>query len=1261
MRRDVSIWRRCAALLCLLVLSCLAPAHAVTYANTSQALNWIDASTHNKLGYNTTPYKFTGGGSTGCGTTPPILDDTISDQIPIGFSFMYSGVAFSSVRVMSNGRVHFNNNTTCGFGSPVQQLPYPNSTLNYTMRIYGNDLDPTSRLESSGYNTACASRASCYVSYATIGTAPYRSFVVTWNNVPEWTTGSNPVGSYSLQLILQENGEFVYQYGDDVPGPSAKLGQVGWQADSTDYDTPQVGFPANNTAIKFYIPRPVVEYRMEQPSWNNTEGQVLDTSGNGADGTVLGGVQTIAAGRVCRAASIPLNTSAASVAAIDTGLSVPTVMGNAGTMTFWYKANTPWSGSGARDAQLIDATQSPNAYFFLVRRSNGALRFVITDSAGTVRIAETAANTVAAGTWKHIAVSWSFNALVANNSDHLRIYIDGVQKAETAFTTSAVLSPQIGSVFLGDNRGVAVGQSGTGNSTDGALDEFRAYNTEGIALIVRDMNLSQAGCLSHYAVSHTGSGLTCQQSTITITAHDINHGNIVMPNNTTQIQLGTSNGIGDWSLVAGYGQLDNGTANDGVATYLFNGEYQAVFALSSGTAANITINVTDGQFIEASTEDPVLAIKACVAARFNACEVTSPRCVPSNSSLNYARLNTKLADTQFRLDLVKLKTDATLENTFNGAATVDLLANTATGVTLGTNNCPTSQTAVIPLGLIPFTAGYSTLNLTVLANAISAVSPRYSAYRDVRVRVSCTALVCGAATTGCSTDNFAIRPQQFNVSSNMSNAAQTGSPRLSAGTGFTLNATAVAGYNGTPLVDNTLNGQKIVTHVNALDYTDRLVAGNSAPFPLSQANLATGLASNASVTYNDVGNFAILADGVVDNSWTTVDQPGDCVVGSGSNAVSGNKVGCNIGNRTQTASFGRFYPHHYVLYGSLVAACRTAAASGPPVVPASEFTYMGQREMGIGVGVAAQSAGNQPLPRYTAGYPTLAATSMTGRDGSTAVELAGRLTPALPALSWDEGSAGRFYQTDGAAYGVGATTINVTGSGGIAAGDLVRFPPDTAKYALQSYAPAAGGDGGVMTLASGLQQALPAAVRSLSFLYSFDRLPGGPDGPYANFGVLVGVNDSDGALISGVNGTAVTPAASVLLGTTRLRYGRMRIDSMVGSELRTFPVPVAAQYWTGTRYDINTLDNCTALLRNNFIMEDYKNLAAAQMPLASIPLDSNLLLSGVGTLILAKPALPVTQKGSFRLRSLIDWLPGDGRETIGIFKSGPVLYMREIY
>jgi hypothetical protein len=197
-------------------------AEAVTYANTAQTFNWIDSSTHAKLGpvygglYSPT-YRFNNTG--GCGTTPPTIDDVMSDNIPIGFTFMYSGVNFTQVRVMSNGRLQFNNNITCGFGSPVTQLPYPDAGMNYTMRIYGNDLDPTLQSEVGGYTTVCTNRAVCNVTFATLGVAPYRSFVVTWNNVPEWAAGGSTSGNYNLQIILQENGEFIYQYGANTPGP----------------------------------------------------------------------------------------------------------------------------------------------------------------------------------------------------------------------------------------------------------------------------------------------------------------------------------------------------------------------------------------------------------------------------------------------------------------------------------------------------------------------------------------------------------------------------------------------------------------------------------------------------------------------------------------------------------------------------------------------------------------------------------------------------------------------------------------------------------------------------------------------------------------------------------------------------------------------------------------------------------------------------------------------------------------------------------
>jgi len=289
---------------------------AVTYANASTPYNWIDASSHFKLG----PLGSTNSAYTsvhafynadGCGTSPQSIDDDITDPIDIGFTFMYSGINFTQLRIMSNGRLQFGaDNKTCGYGTPVTQIPYPIASLNYSMRIYGGDLDPSLQSDigtASGYITPCTSRSTCYVSYMTLGTAPYRQFVVTWNNVPEWTSYSGPSGNISLQMILQENGEFIYQYGGytahNTAGYSYALdsaeSQKGWQADIIDYDIPSIGFPPSNTAIKFYIPRPVAEYRMEQPSWNHTANEVYDTSGNGQHGVAVGAAQTTASGYSC--------------------------------------------------------------------------------------------------------------------------------------------------------------------------------------------------------------------------------------------------------------------------------------------------------------------------------------------------------------------------------------------------------------------------------------------------------------------------------------------------------------------------------------------------------------------------------------------------------------------------------------------------------------------------------------------------------------------------------------------------------------------------------------------------------------------------------------------------------------------------------------------------------------------------------------------------------------------------------------------------
>lgn len=1249
-------------LLCLFFLLLVqAPgAHAVTYANTSYTFNWIDPSTHSKVGYNTTPYKFTNGAGTSCQTTEPTLDDTLSSSIPIGFTFNYGGVAFTSVYVMTNGRLQFNGNKFCGYGSPVTAYPYPDANLNYTMRIYGNDLDPTIAGNVSGYNTTCISTATCFISVATIGTAPNRSFVVTWNNVPEWTSASKAQGAYNMQVILQENGEFIYQYGTVSAGPNASLGQVGWQVSTSDYEAPKTGFPATNSAIKFYIPAPVAEFRMEQTTWSTAAGQVIDSSGNSRNGSVLGGAQTTATGKVCRAAAIPSNTGSGTIDAINSGISIPSTVGGAGTITFWYKSTAAWSGGSAADAQLIDATVVNGQWFFLVKRSNGNLRFVVTDNGNTVYSAETSAQSVAAGTWKHIAVSWNFNALVAANSDHLRVYLDGNLLTEQVFSSSNTISSQIGTLYIGDNRSGFIGSNGSGNSANGAIDEFRVYNYEGgTALVQRDYQLGGSGCLSHYAVSHSGTASTCGQTTVTITAHDSSHGNITMPNNTTSINLtallGDNTSRGDWTLISGYGTLSNGAADDGKATYLFNGEYQAVFGYTLSVANTVTFNISDGQFVE--LEDPALTVTACLTNRFNACELTATRCVPSTSSTTYARLNTKLANTAFSLDAVKLKTDGSLETTFSGSVTLDLLANSQNGIALGTNNCPVSQTAVIPLGSATFASGRGPgSGVSVGTAAFSAVSPNYSAYRDVRVRFTCSAAVCGTAQTACSTDNFAVRPSGFTISSNMSNAAQSGTPALNAGAAFTLTSTAVPGYDGIPSIANALASAKIFTHSGTSDFTGALtLPTGSPPIAMGAATIASGAISNATLRYDDVGNFGILKDGVTDSSYTSTDQPNDCVVGSTSNTADSNgKFGCSISNQSNSALFGRFYPDNYAVWSNTYGTC-------------NGMVYEGQYGLGLTAGAIAYSKNGTVLNHFTSGYATLSSYSVALDNAGVSLSAA-RLAPSLPAYGWSNGRNGRYHTTDGSSYGTGTTSINVVGQGTLSKDDLVSFSGDNTVYTVAATISGAGTQ--TLTLTTGLTQPIVSGAVALHEVHRFSRVTA--EGPYDSLALKSTISDPDGVKISQLNGVSLAAASSVLSPASKLRFGRLRIVNAYGSELLPLPVDVFAQYWNGSIYATNTLDNCTSLAGSNFTLDGHTGtvsnggVQAANMPVSQIPVSSGLLSGGVGKIRLARPVTPpaITRKGSFNLKTqstLDTFLPGIGRETLGVYKNGPTLYIREVY
>lgn len=249
-------WIRLVFSMMIFVMGGAGCAQAASYVSSPEVFGWVDPSAHARIAWSNPTQ-----GKGGCDTRG---DDSITAPLNIGFTFNFGGVNYTQLRVMTNGRLQFNNNQ-CGAGTQnimprTYTLPYPNAQLNNTMKVYGADIDTSPNGSGGGPGPTRCPSATCYVSYTAspMGTAPNRQYVVTWVNTPDW--GSS--GSYfNLQVILNENGSFVYQYGPSN-NPDGGKADIGWQVTTADYGLIQfanIG-SLNATAVKFapYVPTGVL-------------------------------------------------------------------------------------------------------------------------------------------------------------------------------------------------------------------------------------------------------------------------------------------------------------------------------------------------------------------------------------------------------------------------------------------------------------------------------------------------------------------------------------------------------------------------------------------------------------------------------------------------------------------------------------------------------------------------------------------------------------------------------------------------------------------------------------------------------------------------------------------------------------------------------------------------------------------------------------------------------------------------------------------
>lgn len=444
-----------------------------------------------------------------------------------------------------------------------------------------------------------------------------------------------------------------------------------------------------------------------------------------------------------------------------------------------------------------------------------------------------------------------------------------------------------------------------------------------------------------------------------------------------------------------------------------------VTSATAGSYTNSTGVVTTNSGAISAASAP-LTVSVPVFGAFNACD---PAAAPnatctSTTTVTNSHISTRLVGVSFNLDIVALKTDSSRNTSYSNNVMVELLDGSDNSGALDSYNCRSTWTVIATLSPNPAFAPANNGLITVGPFSVP------NAYRNVRVRVT---NVGGSTKKGCSTDNFSIRPTAFSVTS--SNATQTGSsgpPAIKTGANFNLTAASVAGYNGTPGIDNT----KVVGTPTA-----GTIGGS-----FSAAPAGTGTATGNSFFYSEVGNFGLNANAVYDSSFTGVDQPSDCTADF-SNVLVGGKYGCSIGSAAiaQTlgvSGFGRFIPDHFDVTGSngaMLAFCSgftyTGQAMGYGTVPALTIKPMNAVSGGM-VTQNYQGVYQKLTPSGVAITAPTADGTQNGKDGTTKTTLtasmsAGALANSSGTLTYTLAPSDQYTYTRDANALVGAYTSDI--------------------------------------------------------------------------------------------------------------------------------------------------------------------------------------------------------------------------------------------
>ncbi|HUL44852.1 MAG TPA: T9SS type A sorting domain-containing protein [Bacteroidota bacterium] len=153
------------------------------------------------------------------GGSPGPVGDDVQMRVPLPFAFMYDSYPYDSVQISTNGWMELGTGTEgtlrgLSTGGQVGGFFSPElASTNHPTKVLG------------AWFTDLATGSTGTITYATQGTAPNRTFVVQWKNVPANWDETSTTTKLNFQIQLDEGTNIVeYHYGPLVAGTFGGIG-----------------------------------------------------------------------------------------------------------------------------------------------------------------------------------------------------------------------------------------------------------------------------------------------------------------------------------------------------------------------------------------------------------------------------------------------------------------------------------------------------------------------------------------------------------------------------------------------------------------------------------------------------------------------------------------------------------------------------------------------------------------------------------------------------------------------------------------------------------------------------------------------------------------------------------------------------------------------------------------------------------------------------------------------------------------------------